>query len=335
MLPIGRGKLAFAIIALAPSGSSSACQRCHLLQVVDPGTLDGPRTVPQIQEHCPCEQRARNLLIDVGTSFGAEDMLAWHKQNRSRRVVGFEPLPENCANVQSKMGKAFYDQAASPGLLRRTVTDQRRFECKTVGETVGNMLLHVKGLQGSSLEKDAGAPDSPDKVIAVNVTTIDAEVAAADHVWVLKIDVQGGELGVLRGAGRLLTEGRLSWVYLEFDVIMLHAAHTGAADLLTLLAASNFSCVNSRQRNRHQSLGYVGELQLNATGHATAAKHCGYTCPCRYTNLLCGSHRVAMPLRGWKEELLRDFCYQPFCHAESRRLKRGICEAGEIRAAVQ
>lgn len=80
-------------------------------------------------------------------------------------------------------------------------------------------------------------------------------------MWVLKIDVQGGEVDVLRGAKRLLAERRVSWIYPEFDVMALHVLRSSAADLLNLLEAHDFSCVNSRQRNGHRALGYVGELR--------------------------------------------------------------------------
>ena len=66
-------------------------------------------------------------------------------------------------------------------------------------------------------------------------------------MWVLKIDVQGGEVDVLRGAKRLLAERRVSWIYPEFDVMALHVLRSSAADLLNLLEAHDFSCVNSRQ----------------------------------------------------------------------------------------
>ena len=320
---VGPGQLAVAVSHRTrhDSGradSTSACQRCELPQILTPNTLDGPRTVPQIQARCPCEQKATNLLIDVGTSSGAEDMLGWYKQNRSRRVIGFEPLPNNCAQVRSKMAKA-------------PASDARRFECKAVGDAVKTMELLVNGEQGSSVEKDASSSGQDQEThISVDVTTIDAEVAPDDHVWVLKIDVQGGEVGVLRGAKRLLAERRVSWIYPEFDVMALHGLRSSAADLLNLFEANDFSCVNSRQRNGHRALGYVGELKLTAKGGAINGTHyCGYTCPCRYTNLLCGSHRVAVPVPGWKAALLKDFCFQPFCSHKSRRLERGICEAGK------
>ena len=304
-------------------GSTSACQRCELPQLLTTNTLDGPRTVPQIQARCPCEQKATNLLIDVGTSSDASDMLGWYTQNRSRRIIGFEPLPDNCARVRSKMAKARarrFDGHAAPA---------PRFECKAVGHAVGTMNLVVSGEQGSAVEKDASSYQDQATRISVPITTIDAEVGADDHVWVLKIDVQGGEVDVLRGAKRLLAERRVSWIYPEFDVMALHGLRSSAADLLNLLEANDFSCVNSRQRNGHRALGYVGELKLTFQGEATNATFCGYHCPCRYTNLLCGSHRVAVPVPGWKAALLEDFCLQPLCSHKSRRLERGICEAGK------
>ena len=153
-------------------------------------------------------------------------------------------------------------------------------------------------------------------------------------MWVLKIDVQGGEVDVLRGAKRLLAERRVSWIYPEFDVMALHVLRSSAADLLNLLEAHDFSCVNSRQRNGQRALGYVGELKLTFQGEATNATFCGYHCPCRYTNLLCGSHRVAQcRCPGWKGGASGGlFCTQPFCSQMPRSSTTTFVGSWETRA---
>jgi FkbM family methyltransferase len=78
----------------------------------------------------------------------------------------------------------------------------------------------------------------------VEVTTLD-ELLATQHVVLpalLKVDVQGYELEVLKGARRTLSI--FGWVYLEASFVELYAGQPMAADVIEHLAASGFDLVD-------------------------------------------------------------------------------------------
>jgi hypothetical protein len=67
---------------------------------------------------------------------------------------------------------------------------------------------------GGFLLDDSGK--FPDRSIDVDTVRVD-DIAGDEHVRFMKIDVQGGELGVLRSAERAIASGRIDFMYLEFS----------------------------------------------------------------------------------------------------------------------
>ena len=65
----------------------------------------------------------------------------------------------------------------------------------------------------------------------VECETLDAfcEKRGVDRIDVLKIDTEGHDLAVLRGAKRMLAEGRVQFIYIEFNTLLPKAGTTGGA----------------------------------------------------------------------------------------------------------
>ena len=68
-------------------------------------------------------------------------------------------------------------------------------------------------------------------VRTVECETLDTFCAkvGVDQIDVLKIDTEGHDLAVLRGARRLLAEARLQFIYIEFNTLLPKAGATGGA----------------------------------------------------------------------------------------------------------
>jgi len=149
------------------------------------------------------------LCVDVGATIGrtAQRML---DANPASRVVAYEPFGGNLPY--------FSDHLA--GDVRVTlrpvaVADRAGAERFTVpGVVRPGETGWAKDLLGySSLGHLArGGETSGD---LVDVVTLDDEIV--EPVRFLKIDVQGGELRVLNGASRLLREGVVDLIYVEFN----------------------------------------------------------------------------------------------------------------------
>lgn len=57
----------------------------------------------------------------------------------------------------------------------------------------------------------------PSKILSVECETVDGlcRTLRIDQIDVLKVDTEGHDLAVLRGAERMLTEGRVRFIYIE------------------------------------------------------------------------------------------------------------------------
>jgi FkbM family methyltransferase len=93
-----------------------------------------------------------------------------------------------------------------------------------LGDTAGDAQLYDRAGPGSahaSLFRDVieHVHREPAVQHAVTVTTVDqfAEARGLAHVHLMKIDAEGGELNVLRGAERLLSAGAVDVIQFEFN----------------------------------------------------------------------------------------------------------------------
>lgn len=173
-----------------------------------------------------------DLVLDVGANEGqfATELL---RSGYRGRIVSFEPLREAHARLQQAA-------AREP---RWTVHER----C-AIGDTDGEVQIHVAGNSVSSsirpmLEQHAqSAPES--RYVgqeAVPLRRLDA--AAAPHLGdarevYLKIDTQGYEAAVLRGAPQLLQ--RVRAVQLELSLVPLYEGQELWQHFLALMQAQGF-----------------------------------------------------------------------------------------------
>jgi FkbM family methyltransferase len=150
-----------------------------------------------------------DTFFDVGANIGQTT----HKALRafpSASVVSFEPHPATfaqlTANVAAEKRVATYNLA--------------------LGSEAGEAVLH----EYESSDLNSLNPNSPyvarfnpgAKSIAVQVTTVDEFCAAhsIDRIDVLKVDTEGFDAMVLRGARGMLSRGAIKFVYTEFNHVL-------------------------------------------------------------------------------------------------------------------
>jgi FkbM family methyltransferase len=108
-----------------------------------------------------------------------------------------------------------------------------------ISDRAGEVTLFVYGDMGdgsliNSLVADAYFPTKfgyKAREIKVACTTIDAFCADSKiaEIDLLKIDTEGGDLFVLQGARRTMEEGRIRFVYVEFNTLRPEPRTTGGA----------------------------------------------------------------------------------------------------------
>lgn len=146
------------------------------------------------------------LVVEVGANMGIFTVpLAQWLEKKARRIVAFEPQPvifqQLCANLAlnglMNVTAWPYTCGQEPG----SVTFERRDYAK-----IGN--FGAASMSNSALESE----DSAVKALCV---TLD-EMLPNEHVGLIKIDVEGSELKVLKGSRALIERSR-PLLYVEDD----------------------------------------------------------------------------------------------------------------------
>jgi FkbM family methyltransferase len=132
-------------------------------------------------------------FVDVGAHVGLYTVAA--ALDGTGRVLAFEPNPSARAQLEGNV--------ALNGCGNVLVVP------KAVGDAPGSALLHVPRTPDPSFSSLAPGRFDEGEPIDVEVTTVDAEVEAAElRPSVIKIDVEGGELAVVGGMQRTLERHR-------------------------------------------------------------------------------------------------------------------------------
>lgn len=177
--------------------------------------------------------RAIDLVVDVGANGGQYAIQLRRRVGWSGRIVSFEPLSEAFERLQrSARGDARWE-------LRR----------QALGDAAGAATLHVAANSESSsllpmlpAHRDAAPHSAYVGGEPVEVVTLDAAMTGLlrgeSRLW-LKIDVQGYELHVLRGAAATLAQ-RVEVVELEMSLVPLYDGAPSMAGLQACLEAAGF-----------------------------------------------------------------------------------------------
>jgi FkbM family methyltransferase len=150
----------------------------------------------------------RIQVIDVGANVGrwsAAMLTAVHQAGRcdDLDLHAFEPS----AHTHALLSAALHGQGV-------------RLSRVALGDRTGHSTLHVVG-PGAGRNSLYQLPEAPKGVATeqVQVTTLDdyASRASLEHITLVKIDTEGHDLAVLRGARELLAQQRISFVQFEYN----------------------------------------------------------------------------------------------------------------------
>ena len=224
--------------------------------------------------------RPADLVLDVGANIGVYSRFLLHA-TAAGELVAFEPDPKNQALWRRNVSGGRSDGRAklvACGLGDRDGTEE--FQIDDLQSTSGS-ISRVTGGAASELREKLGYRP---KTMSIQLRRLDSLLA--EEGWnpaVVKIDVEGAEGLVLRGAEKLL--GARSAAFL----VELHGAEQ-AADVSSLLLDAGYDCVG------------VVAYRLDPTG------------ACRVDRLLISELRdlydmryvIALPLHGARVDELLD-----------------------------
>ena len=143
--------------------------------------------------------RTGGTLVDVGANYGYYSLL-WAAQRPANRVVAFEASPRNAAPL-------------GDNIKRNGLSGRVEVHALALGDVDGQMAFDVGPPDQSGWGGLAGA--ASERTIRVDVVRLDDFWQRDDDIAVLKIDVEGADTWVLRGAQKLLQDRRIGTVYYE------------------------------------------------------------------------------------------------------------------------
>jgi FkbM family methyltransferase len=161
-----------------------------------------------------------STVVDVGANIGffARRFAEW--TGPSGRVIAIEPETRNFESLRARL---------APLGTRAVLVNAAAVE------EPGEVFLELN----PDNPADHRVAQSGERVAAVSIDTL-LETNPGPKVSFVKVDVQGGELRVLRGARRTLAASRPA-LFIEFHEPSLRAAGTSPQELLSELAGQRYA----------------------------------------------------------------------------------------------
>lgn len=189
--------------------------------------------------------RSDPLVFDVGANIGQTiDMILG--QFPQAQIIAFEPSSDVFEKLKITHGhrcKQIHNIALGG---QNGVCELTQYE-----KSVFNSLLKLKPSECHNLPevKEVGTEQ-------VMVRTLDSFVfeCGVEELDLLKIDTQGFDLEVLRGAENLLASGKVKRVLVELNFFQMYASEADALTIINFLKERHFHLVDLYEKNRHGRL---------------------------------------------------------------------------------
>ncbi len=165
-------------------------------------------------------------VVDVGAHVGYYTVLASKLVGDKGKVIAFEPEPKNFENLANNV---VINEVTNVTALRKAVGQE---------EKRAKLFVSDKASGECSLVYVANRPN---KTIDVDVVALDN--CLGEKIDVIKIDVDGGEIGVLMGAKQLMSNNPNIKVFTEIWAEGLKGAGYSCEDYLKVLADCGFNYI--------------------------------------------------------------------------------------------
>lgn len=171
-----------------------------------------------------------DTVFDIGGNIGFYGITLAQAVAPSGAVHIFEPIPANLQAIRRNV--------ALNGLQRCTIVNP-----VAVYDQARTLTLYLSNAPGNTGWASITPSERRLTSLAVDAISIDAYVAAHDiaEVRLIKIDVEGAELHVLRGMERLLQRAGAPLIYLEINPFLLRKQQTSPTTIKRYLAERGYT----------------------------------------------------------------------------------------------
>jgi FkbM family methyltransferase len=156
--------------------------------------------------------RGGDFFVDVGANIGAFSILAAMKVGPFGRVYAYEPSPVPAeAIVKSAVMNWVHERVIvrKVGVSHKSGTAELSVNLSRLGDAT-----MIVGATGGAYDKSRAVLGSTDK-IPIDMVCLNEEFPYDVHIRVLKIDAEGYEPEVLKGAWRLIENGCIDFIIME------------------------------------------------------------------------------------------------------------------------
>lgn len=181
--------------------------------------------------------RSGNTILDIGANVGAHTIAFSRLVGKEGTVLAFEPLPANFDRLRETVSRR--SRVTNVKLFQLAVGDPR-FPNEPASIKVPGDDFTQASLKAHSAESWEGKPEV--RTFSCTLTSLDAELPAnpVSRVDFIKIDVEGGELNVLKGAVETLSKYR-PFVYCEIYEKWVASFGYASADIFAFARSSGYS----------------------------------------------------------------------------------------------
>lgn len=181
---------------------------------------------------------AEVVVLDVG-AFVGETALKYNTLFPGSSIYAFEPFPDSYAQLAKNTAAHRNIITVNKGVADREGSS--KFNSNSFAPTNSLLSTHKSSgeVWGSGLLETATTID-------IELTTIDSFVAAnkISRIDVLKMDVQGAEYLVLRGAENSLQQGVIKMIYTEIITMPTYEGQLDFDEILRLMKSYGFILFN-------------------------------------------------------------------------------------------
>lgn len=168
------------------------------------------------------------VVYDIGANVGFFTVLLAKLVGPSGQVFAFEPLPENARQIQYN--------------ARLNGFTNIRVDLAAVGDASGTAAFRVTDFSTTGKLRSVGTVDVQTDEIGAKTRVLDTLVFQSEipAPSLIKIDAEGGEVGILKGAEKILQKAR---------PILLIELHSTAEEVLDILRRHDYTSnvLGSRQ----------------------------------------------------------------------------------------
>ena len=169
-----------------------------------------------------------DTAVDVGANHGMWTLALSQAVGGSGRVYSFEPVPFTFGVLRAVSSRARLDNVTllNKGCSDRVATMEMTVPLQRSGSS--------DDLQAHLSRRDAEDEDGESTVVSCEITTLDTDLAGAEGLSLLKLDIEGAELLALRGAAELIARERPA-IVCEVDAGFLSGFDQQPGDLVDFL----------------------------------------------------------------------------------------------------